>query len=294
MNNSLTSATKSTVNPGNSGQKEVGIFNPLSNDLNRLRTSLLSGALEVVAYNQNRKEFNLKMYEYGRVYSVLSVDKSLPVTERFREVEKLALLITGDLYPENWKYQSRPGDIYDLKAYMHNVLERLGLAAENIEFREVSSNELADCLTIHFGKQELGVLGKASAELLENHDIKQAVYFAELDLDNLILSISGKDVKYSEISKFPAVRRDLALLVAKEVKFEDIKKVAFKYEKVLLKRVNLFDIYEGENIDKGKKSYAVSFYLQDTSRTLTDKIIDNTMAKLVKGFEKEIGASIRG
>jgi phenylalanyl-tRNA synthetase beta chain len=177
---------------------------------------------------------------------------------------------------------------------VHNILERLGLTANNLEFKEFPSDTLSDCLKIYNKKLELGVLGKASKNLLDNNDIKQAVYFAELDFDNIVSSISGRSTTYRVVSKFPEVRRDLALLVAKEIKFEEIKKVAYKYEKALLKKVNLFDVYEGEKIDPDKKSYAVSFYLQDSAGTLTDKIIDKTMAKLVKGFEKELDARIRG
>jgi len=294
MNNSLTAMKNSDLKAFPSVDPPVRLYNPLSSDLNTLRTSLLPGALEVVAFNQNRKIHDLKVYEFGRVYAGKSDDVSKEVIQRFSEVERIGLTITGKTRPENWKSEPVASDFFDLKGFVFNLFTRLGIGSDNLVVKDDESTVFDKNIAVYISDDLIAVLGLVSDKLLEYYDLKQQVLYAEIDFNMLEAQLEENVIQYIDIPRYPEVRRDLALLVKREVTFAQIHQVALKYEKELLKEVSLFDVYEGEKIDAGTKSYAVSFILQDKSKTLTDKVIDKTMNKLIKAFEREIGASIRG
>jgi phenylalanyl-tRNA synthetase beta chain len=269
-------------------ENNVNILNPLSSDLNVLRQTLLFSGLEAIVYNQNRKSSDLRLYEFGNVYKYHEgADKP------YFENQRLALFTTGRKHPESWNTKSEEEDFYRLKGYVQNVLARLGLTSLKLE--ELQPNDIfSGGLAYDKGKNRIVEFGKVSRALLKRMDISQDVYFADMDWDAVIRLAAGNKVQYREVSKFPAVRRDLALMLNREVKFRDIEQLAYQSERNLLKEVNLFDVYEGDKLEKGKKSYAVSFILQDENATLTDKQIEKIMEKLTKTFSEKLGATLRG
>lgn len=262
--------------------KNVEILNKLSEDLGVMRQSLLFTGLEVLAYNINRRQKDLKFFEFGTVYAKNETG--------YQEGKKLALFLTGDKAGESWLEPSKKVAFPDLYAVVELVLDKLNI--EGLEISIVHEAPFEYGLTMSLNNQVIGRAGLVSEDLCKLAEVRQEVFYAELDWDYLTKKAKGLK-KYEEISKFPEVRRDLSLVIDKEVTFDQIKKVAVKAGGKLLQRIGVFDVYQGDKIEAGKKAYALSFFLQDTEQTLTDKVIDKTMDRLIQSFENEVGAFIR-
>ena len=291
MNNSL---TRSTYYSGNSEfpfEQCVRMLNPISRDLDVLRQTLLYGSVESMVFNQNRKQPDLKMFEFGRIYSTVN-DENDPVTG-FHEENHLALLLTGRSQPENWNMPIKPTDFFELKGYLEAFIKKLAIPMDKWCIKPFNSGQIADGLCYIMNEQPIMTLGYVNGQVLKQFDCKQPVLYAEVNWDLLFSLIPRKEAQYKGIPKFPDVRRDLALLVNQDVTFDQIEKLAYQTEKRLLQKVGLFDVYEGDKIASGKKSYAVSFILQDNEKTLTDKEIEKTMDRLINALNSQLNAQIR-
>lgn len=295
MNNSLTPAAYYDDLLSYPVSACVPLLNPLSNDLNVMRQTLLFGGLESVAYNINRRNSDLKMYEFGNCYYYdKNANTEKNVLAPYSEESHIGLWLTGNRVSGSWMHADEKSSVYELKAYVENVLTRLGLEIRKLKFEQETSDLFAGSLAISAQNgRKLGVLGIVSKKVLNRFGIDCEVYFAELNWTILLKEAAKKKITYSEISKFPPVKRDLALLVDQAVQFAEIEKIAFDTERKLLKDVYLFDVYEGKNLEPGKKSYAVSFILQDETKTLNDKQIDMIMKKMITNFEQKAGATLR-
>ena len=274
----------------------VHLMNPLSNDLGVLRGTLLFGGLEVIAHNANRKMGNLRLFEVGNCYHMDASKESTP--ERplapYSEENHLGLWVCGNRVEGSWAHPAEETSVYELKAYVMNILQRIGLPLGGLVIGNGSSDLFGKSLQIadRNGKVfvELGLVRRALTARL---GIEMPVYFADLNWTALMKKVRNASVSFREISKFPAVSRDLALLVDKSVEFAAIERVAYACEKKLLRSVVLFDVYEGKNLESGKKSYAVNFILQDETKTMSDKQTDAIMQKIITQLEKQIGAKLR-
>lgn len=260
----------------------VEILNKLSEDLGVMRQTLLFSGLEVLAHNINRRQKDLRVFEFGTVYS--------KTTNGYAEGRKIALFLTGDKAAESWLEPSKKLSFTDLYSAVELIVEKLGITNASVEIIHEAPFDYA--LQLKLGEKILGTAGLVQDPLTKLAEVRQEVWYAELDWDLLTKKASGLK-KFQEISKFPEVRRDLSLVIDQEVSFDQIKKVALKAGGKLLQRIGAFDVYQGDKIDAGKKAYALSFYLQDTEQTLTDKVIDKTMSRLIQSFENEVGAFIR-
>ncbi len=260
----------------------VEIYNKLSEDLGVMRQTLLFTGLEVLSHNINRRQTDLRYFEFGTVYS--KMDKG------YQEERRLAIFHSGNKSMESWLEPARPFGFADLYATVESVLHLLNILPEAISIAETSPYSYG--LKINKGEKEIGTVGLVDQKLLKLAEVRQEVWFAELNWD-LLGKMAGGLKKYQEISRFPEVRRDLSLVIDRNIDYAQIKSVALKSGGKLLKRIGVFDVYQGDKIDAGKKAYALSFHLQDQENTLTDKVIDKTMSKLIQAFEKEVGALIR-
>ncbi|MCD4731117.1 MAG: phenylalanine--tRNA ligase subunit beta [Bacteroidales bacterium] len=292
MNNSLTKSTYYENDPDFDTKQSVQIFNPLSRDLKVMRQSLLFGGLETINYNLNRKNYDLKLFESGQVYKVKN-KQAEEVTKKYKESNHLALFITGKKNNESWYTSDDNADYIFLKAFSFNLLRRVGLKTNTLSFDKSCKKYFAEGLDYSNNKGKVLEIGEISSSVLNKFDIDQKVFYANFDWDLVFEEIKSQKISYTSISKFPEVRRDLALLLDSSVPYSEVEKLGYRTERKLLKEINLFDVYEGKNIESGKKSYAVSFILQDEEKTLTDKVIDKTMKKLMVTFEKELNAVIR-
>ncbi len=292
MCNSLTKADYYNDLESYKASNLVKIFNPLSNDLNVMRQTLLFGGLESVAYNRNRRNTDLKLYEFGNNYSLKDSDSENPL-KKYNEEKHLALFITGNKNDESWIIKEEPSSFYLLKTYVENILEKLGFDLNQMLSNETKLDLFTEGLSYEYNKKQVVNFGILNKKLLKNFDIDAPVYFAEFNWDAVVKLSAKNSIRYTEIPKYPEVRRDLALLLDQSVKFGDIKNLAYQSERKLLKKVSLFDVYEGEKLGENKKSYAVSFVLQDENKTLTDKQIDKIMNNFIRVFEKELNAQIR-
>ena len=291
MNNSLTkSKYLESFTTDLELKNNVKILNPLSQDLDVLRQSLVFGGLETIIYNINRKISDLKLFEFGKSYSYKKDEDGL---KKYSENVQLALLISGKNEPESWKIDQKNSGFYDIKVFVTNIFRKLGIINSLMTVNHDVSKIFVEGLSYNYKKHKLVEFGQLSNKLLADFDIKQNVYYAEIKWDILINLVKNNLIQYQETPKYPEVRRDLALLIDKSIRFEEIEKLAFQTEKSLLKKINIFDVYEGDKIDEDKKSYAVSFILQSSFKTLTDKLIDKTMNKLINVFEKDLNAKIR-
>ena len=301
MNNSLTKAEYYENNPDFDAARSIHILNPLSKELNVMRQSLLYCGMECIVRNLNYKIHNQKLYEFGRTYQLspeaLSADAEaeMAVTKKYVETQHLALFMTGDLQPENWKIPATPTDFYYLKAQVMNILRRMRVNFTRLQIVPATQHYYAEGLAFVYrdSHKVLCTMGRIRRDTLKQMDCKQEVFHADIDWSLLLKSYPTKEVLYAEIPKYPEVRRDLALILENKVTFAEIEQVAFNTEKKLLKRVSLFDVYKGKGITEGMKSYAVSFILQDKDKTLNDKQIEAVMAKLQKNLETQLGATIR-
>lgn len=292
--NSLTKASYYENGQTLSDEHTVKLFNPLSNDLGVMRQTLLFGGLEAIAYNANRQNADLRLYEFGNCYFHNGTDLKADVMKNFREEEHLALFITGEKEKESWLTPQGASSFFQLKSHVENLLAKMGLKAENLTTDSVSNDLLSEGLiySTRSGKK-LAEFGIVHPKLKKQFEIDSPVYYADLLMDQIIWEQRNNKTLFSELPKYPAVRRDLALLLNKDVQFAQIRDLAFKVEKKLLRSVDLFDVYEGQGIPEDKKSYAVSFSLRDDEKTLNDKQIDKIMQKLIFQFDRELEAKLR-
>lgn len=270
-------------------------MNPLSADLNGMRQTLLFGGLESIEHNVKRKNGNIRFFEFGNCYDYNVEKKREDATlAEFSEDYRLGLWVCGDRVENSWAHADEKATVYELKAYVENILIRLGVNLKKVVFGNLSNDIYSTGVSITTTSgRELGTFGIVNRKICKAMDIDFEVYYAELSWTLLMKETKKNKVTFSEISKFPAVKRDLALLLDKSVQFAEIEKIAEESERKLLKEVSLFDVYEGKNLPAGKKSYAVSFYLQDETKTLNDKQIDAIMQKIRKNLESKLGASLR-
>lgn len=292
MTNSLTKSEYYEFLESYKPENLVKILNPLSQDLNSMRQTLLFEGLESVIHNINYRNSDLKLYEFGNIYYRQTKNKDQQLAG-FTEEFHLGLYITGLKYIPNWINKEETGTFYYMKSYTENILKRVGLDPEKASISLIGDDIFENGLSYNFNNQHVVSAGSVNKKLLKIFDIKTSVYYADFNWDKIMKLIKDIGVTFEELPRFPEVRRDLSMLLDKDVKFEQIKKLAFKTEMKLLKRINIFDIYEGENLEAGKKSYAVSFYLQNPEKTLTDNEIDIIVKSLSECYKKELGAQIR-
>ncbi|HQQ01504.1 MAG TPA: phenylalanine--tRNA ligase subunit beta [Bacteroidales bacterium] len=272
----------------------VKLFNPLSRELDVMRGDMLPGLLENLAFNLNHQISNLKIFEFGKIYRFdEKVDFNAEVSIRYPEKQQLALVVTGLRENESWEKDQRKADFYYLHAILRKIFQRTGFNMRMLKIVEAQNPFYEQGVNLLYKNEVLAWLGIVSKKMLQKFDIHQEVVAAIIDWDKLTSLSMQSSIEYREIPRFPEVRRDLALLVDNRVKFAEIETLAWQTENRLLRQVNLFDIYVGEKIGMGKKSYAISFILQDKEKTLTDETIEKTMAKLIKAFEQKLGAQLR-
>ena len=282
MANSLTTPDYIKLSENLREEFNVLILNPLSNDLSAMRQSLLFSGLEAVSFNINRRNSDLKLFEFGKTYHKLP--------SGFDEPKHLTLFTTGNRLQESWTNPQKPSDFFLFKGYVDTILSRLGIS--KTQYKPVTSDVFAEGIAIGAGTEILVEFGTVKKSILKHFDIKQEIFYADFNWNAILKSLSNK-IKFTEISKYPEVRRDLALLVDEKVAFDDVYNIARQSEKSLLKDITLFDVYVGANLPEGKKSYAVSFTIQDDSKTLTDTQIEKIMSKLQSNFETQLGAQLR-
>ncbi|MEG1684537.1 MAG: phenylalanine--tRNA ligase subunit beta [Bacteroides sp.] len=295
LNNSLTKAAYYEGLESYPAQNLVMLMNPLSADLNCMRQTILFGGLESISHNANRKNADLKFFEFGNCYYFHEEKKEAEKTlAAYAEDYHLGLWVTGKKIVNSWTHIDEQSSVYELKAYVENILIRLGLDLHKLVIGTLSNDLYTTALSINTqGGKLLGTLGVIAKKQLKTFDIDNEVYYADLNWKEIMKAIKSAKVSYKEISKFPAVKRDLALLIDKHIQFAEIEKIAYETERKLLHEVSLFDVYEGKNMEAGKKSYAVSFLLQDETQTLNDKQIDKIMTKLIANLESKLGAKLR-
>ena len=291
--NSLTKANYYTGLKYYKEEQTVKMLNPLSADLNGMRQTLLFGGLESIAYNTNRQNKNLKFYEFGNCYFYKGTELKDHPERNYWEEEHLGLFVSGNKEVENWSIKEQPASFYGLKTYSENILKRLGFKIKQIQISETENELFSTGLAYKSNNKIIVEIGLVSTNFLKKFDIENPVFYADFDWGQILVQQKRHKVTFEELPKFPAVKRDLALLMDKQIMFSQIKDIAFKIERQLLRQVDLFDVYEGKGIPAGKKSYAVSFILRDDQRTLTDKQIDKTMQKLIAAFGRELGAELR-
>ncbi|AWG26459.1 phenylalanine--tRNA ligase subunit beta [Flavobacterium kingsejongi] len=282
MANSLTTPDYIKLSEQLREEFNVIMLNPLSNDLSAMRQSLLFSALEAISFNINRRNADLRLFEFGKSYHKLP--------SGYEENKHLTLTVTGDKMPENWTATAKPSDFFLFKGYVNSILSRLGISASQIA--TPTSDVFAEGIALVLGNETIVEFGTIKKSILKHFSIKQEVLFADFNWGAILKVISNK-TKFVEIPKYPEVRRDLALLVDENISFESIYNLAKQTDKGLLKEISLFDVYQGDKLPEGKKSYAVSFAIQDSTKTLTDAQIEKLMSKLIQNFESQLGAQLR-
>jgi phenylalanyl-tRNA synthetase beta chain len=295
LNNSLTCGAYYEGLESYPAANLVKVLNPLSNDLNCMRQTLLFGGLESIAHNSNHRNADLKFFEFGNCYYFHEERRNAEkILSPYSEDYHLGLWLTGKRVANSWAHADEQSTVYELKAYVENIFVRLGVDMRGLVIGNLTDDIFASALTVNTrGGKRVAVFGVVAKKVLKAFDIDSEVYYADLNWKELMKAIRNNKVSYKEICKYPAVRRDLALLLDKSVQFGEIEKIAYETEKKLLKEVSLFDVYEGKNLEAGKKSYAVCFMLQDENQTLNDKQIDKIMSKLIKNLEDKLGAKLR-
>lgn len=282
VTNSLTKHTYAESTESINDAENVHILNYLSEELTVMRQSLLFNGLEVIDRNIKRRQTSLNLFEFGRTYH--------KINDKYKERERLAIFITGENLDENWLEKKRPVQYHDLLQIISQLMNKFGI--QQYETTPSKSDLFSYGLTISTRKKPLLTLGKVNSALAGKNEVKQEVFMADIDWD-FMKSLYPLSVNFKPLSKFPEVKRDLSLVVDKAINFDQIRHLAMKLERQLITRTNVFDVYEGDKIGENQKAYAISFYLQDQEKTLTDKVIDKTMSRLMQGFEKELGAIIR-
>ena len=282
MNNSLTKSSYNKFIEELKDENNVNILNPLSSDLNIMRRTLLFSALESVEYNNNRKNSNLKFFEFGKSYQIF---------DKYEENQHLYLTITGNKYEENWNVKNEKVDFFFIKEMIHTILSRLGLTKYKV--KEVNTNGLSSGLMYSVKKKPLVYFGNVDSNILKSYKIRNSVFIADFNWDLILDLVGNNKIVYKPVNKFPIIRRDLSLLINQDVSFSQLEKIARSVNNSLLQEVNLFDVYIGDKLPDNKKSYAISFVFEDNSKTLTDYQIDEVMKKLIAEFESSVGAEIR-
>lgn len=279
MNNSLGSQDYKT----STFFEPVTLMNPLGQELSQLRQSLVYGALEAVAFNLNRQNKNVKLFEFGHVYG--------KDTSGFKQAKRLIMVLSGDIHSEHWEVNHQPGPFFYLKGVIEDLFATLTIPVNLSDSNH--TDWMQEGITINHKNKDIGALGLVSPKLLESFAIDKAVYMAELDWETICKCAHAENLQFIEVPKFPFVRRDFALLLDKNISFDTLKETALTQDRKILKSVSLFDVYEGKNLPENKKSYGLSFYFQDTLKTLTDKQVDKVMEKLKKTFETKFDAKLR-
>jgi phenylalanyl-tRNA synthetase beta chain len=283
ITNSLTKPAYSELIKADLPNDNVEILNKLSEDLGVMRQTMLFSGLEVLAYNINRRQKDLRVFDFGKTYH--------KINDKYVEKRHLAIFVTGNTESETWQMKSQKVAFHTLASAVNKILGSMGV--KNFDSKPLENSATFEYgLTYLVNKKEVVKLGLVKLNVAKKAEVKQHVFFADIDWDYLFKQYNDK-ATFVELPKFPEVKRDLSLVIDKTVSFDQIQKLARNYEKNLLKQINVFDVYQGDNLGEGKKSYSVSFTLQDYEQTLTDKVIDKTMEKLMGAFEKEIGAVIR-
>jgi len=291
MANSLSKITYYNDLPGFDPEQVVELLNPLSNDLKVLRRTLLYGGLESILLNHKHRRLDIRMFEFGNVYKIDKPEKSYSV-EGYAEARKLALFLTGSKTSENWGVKQERTNFFHLKGITLGILARLGLNEGDMKCTYISNDIFQEGLQYSLNDKEVMTIGQVNSKITKHFELDQEVFYADMHWNNL-LSLVNSTVRYKEIPKYPGVRRDLALVVDDSISFEEIRQLAFNVEKRFLKSVNLFDVFKSNKLGPDKKSYAISFSLQDERKTLTDKQIDKITKSLFLAFEQKLGAKLR-
>jgi phenylalanyl-tRNA synthetase beta chain len=284
LTNSLTRSDYYSGLAAEDAKTLIPVLHPLSSDLNCLRQTLIFSGLETISHNINRKNTDLKFYEFGKTYLKTLSGKHI-------EQKRLALFLTGLKEPESWNSKYKENNFFSLKGYIEAILSKLGIS--NLSCEQDANELLTENQSLYSGKKHIASFGKVKKTVLKQADIKQEVYAADFNWDNLVTINKTIAFRYQEIPRFPAVRRDLALLVDQQTSFDQLKQIARQAERKLLKEVNIFDVYQGDKLEAGKKSYAIRFMLQDENETLTDMQIDKIMERLMNAYREKAGAIIR-
>ncbi len=290
------SLTKTSYYENNSAlpiESTVKLFNPLSNDLGSMRQTLLYGGLESIAHNANRKNPDLRLYEFGNCYFFNGSSLKENPVRNYREEEHLGVFISGDKEAANWSVPSNKTSFFLLKSYAENILKRLGFSVINLKSESFSNELISEGVQYFINGKKLVEFGVVSGKTLKTFSIENPVYFADFSMDAVFVELKNNKVVFAELPKYPEVRRDLALLLDKTVQFNQLRDLAFRSERKLLQSVDLFDVYEGKGVPEGKKSYAVSYILRNDEMTLNDKQIEKIMQKFVSTYERELGAQLR-
>ena len=291
--NSLTKTSYYENNLALPIESTVKLFNPLSNDLGSMRQTLLYGGLESIAHNANRKNPDLRLYEFGNCYFFNGSSLKENPVRNYREEEHLGVFISGDKEAANWSVPANKTSFFLLKSYAENILKRLGFSVLNLKSEGFSNELISEGVQYFINGKKLVEFGVVSGKTLKTFSIENPVYFADFSMDVVFVELKNNKVVFAELPKYPEVRRDLALLLDKTVQFNQLRDLAFRSERKLLQSVDLFDVYEGKGVPEGKKSYAVSYILRNDEMTLNDKQIEKIMQKLVSTYERELGAQLR-
>ncbi|MFM7016591.1 MAG: phenylalanine--tRNA ligase subunit beta [Bacteroidota bacterium] len=285
LNNSLSKKDTASLIMMNEGDEVVEVLNPLSNDLSILRNSMLLPGLESISYNLNRKQKEIRLFENGKVYSLNN--------GVYTEKGKMGIWMSGELNKDHWQKSTLTTDIYTIKSLVQSVLSSLGIEQYKLNIEQKAGTVFNQTIDVMLKKRVMVRIGEVNKKTLKQYDINQSVFYAEFDLETIMRAVSPEDIKAQEPPKYPEVKRDLSMMLDKTVNYTEVEEIAYNSVKGILREVNLFDVYEGDKIEAGKKSYALSFILRDDEATLQDKQIDNAMEKLMKQFETRIGAVIR-
>ncbi|MDA3817437.1 MAG: phenylalanine--tRNA ligase subunit beta [Prolixibacteraceae bacterium] len=275
-------------------ENTVSIYNPLSQDLNAMRQTLVFDGLEAIDRNLKFQNQNLRFFEFGNTYFKDEKKKAENPVDKYNEEHHLGLFITGNKEEENWTSPVSPSSFFELKSYVENILKKLGFTIDKLKMDSFSNDLVSEGLVYQRGDgKEVVRLGFVNENILKQFEIENNVFYADFDWDFVLQQISNHKIGYTELPKFPAVRRDLALLIDEDVSFSKLKEIAQKTERKILRSVDIFDVYKGDKLPAGKKSYALSFVLRDDEKTLNDKIIDKTMQRLISAYEKQVNAQLR-
>ncbi len=293
MSNSLTKASYYENLQSFKEENTVKLYNPLSSDLNGMRQTLLFGGLEAMARNTNFKNPDLRFYEFGNVYFFDGSKTYSNPVKNFSEEEHIGLWITGKKEVENWAAKEYKTSFFTLKSYLENILQRLGLKADLFTIETSTTDIFSEGLEYRYKNNLIAQIGIVNRKLLKQQDISADVFYADIHWTLLLKAIKGLKTAYTPLPKYPEVKRDLALLIDRDIQFSAIKALAIRTERQILRNVSIFDVYEGDKLPDGKKSYAVSFILRDDEKTLTDKQIEKTMSRLINTFQRELNAQIR-
>jgi phenylalanyl-tRNA synthetase beta chain len=291
--NSLTKSSYYENNSVHPIESAVKLFNPLSNDLGSMRQTLLYGGLESIAHNANRKNPDLRLYEFGNCYFFNGSSLKDNPVRNYREEEHLALFVTGDKEAANWANPANKTSFFLLKSYAENILKRMGFSVLNLKSESFSNELISEGMQYFINGKKLVEIGVVSGKTLKAFNIENPVYFADFSMDAVFVELKNNKVVFAELPKYPEVRRDLALLIDKTIQFNQLRDLAFRSERKLLQSVDLFDVYEGKGVPEGKKSYAISYILRNDEMTLNDKQIEKIMQKFVSTYERELGAQLR-